>query len=118
MDLDLDRLIGLFDEALTSEDPRVKNALQNLLMMVVLTQGDKPSIGPLTEMRDHMHNLSRRVERIEIEIKRDQADRYDRQQYTRGFQAPATNWERDYYNNSIKDILAYDWQKKINGGKI
>jgi hypothetical protein len=36
---DLERLTELFDEALTSDDPRVKNALRQLMMMVILLKG-------------------------------------------------------------------------------
>lgn len=72
-DYDLDRIINLFDEALTSRDPRVKNALRQLMMIVVLTSNehedrDYPvdkAEGPLRQLHNDMHNLSRRVSDIE-----------------------------------------------------
>jgi hypothetical protein len=35
-DFDLDRFIDMFDEALTSKDDRVVNALRQLMMMVII----------------------------------------------------------------------------------
>ena len=37
-DFDLERFIEMFDEALTSNDERVINALRSLMMMVILTK--------------------------------------------------------------------------------
>ena len=39
-DYDLERFTEMFDQALTSNDPRVKNALRQLMMMVILTDTD------------------------------------------------------------------------------
>lgn len=71
-DFDLERFIDLFDQALTSKDPRVINALRQLMMMVALTAPEtynSPAVdrrrGPLRQVIDDIGNLTRRIERIE-----------------------------------------------------
>ena len=67
-DFDLDRFINMFDEALTSQDPRVIDALRGLLMIVALTRPEaKTSIerGPLRRLVDDVTNLNRRLGAVE-----------------------------------------------------
>jgi hypothetical protein len=77
-DFDLDRFINMFDEALTSEDPRVIDALRGLLMIVTLTRPEaKTSVerGPLRRLVDNVTNLNRRLGVVENRVlaERDQA---------------------------------------------
>lgn len=71
-DFDLDRFVDLFDEAMTSKDPRVIETLRNLMMIVTLTRPetynrhDRKS-GPLRRLFEDMHDLNRRVSRMEEE---------------------------------------------------
>lgn len=75
-DYDLERLTELFDEALTSDDPRVKNALRQLMMIVVLTSEDHEDRdrgihhrrGPMRRMQEDMLDLRRAVESLRQEI--------------------------------------------------
>jgi hypothetical protein len=84
-DYDLDRFVELFDEALTSNDPRVKNALRQLMMMVILTSNEHEDRvrahshreGPLRRMQEdvrdmatRMHKLDEQIRRMEFEIRR------------------------------------------------
>ncbi len=71
-DFDLERFIEMFDEALLSKDERVINALRSLMMMVVLTRPESReaglrdrNAGPLRRLYEDLHNLHRRIERIE-----------------------------------------------------
>ena len=74
-DFDLERFVDMFDEALTSKDERVVNALRSLMMMVILTKSesrhsgllDRES-GPLRRLFEDMHLLNRRLARIEEEV--------------------------------------------------
>jgi hypothetical protein len=72
-DFDLERFVDLFDEAMTSKDPRVVETLRNLLMIVALTRPETPTVsvdrrqGPLRRLFEDMHNLNRRVNRMEEE---------------------------------------------------
>ena len=71
-DFDLDRFIDLFDEALTSKDPRVIETLRSLMMIVTLTRPEVSTehgrrYGPLRRLFDDFHDLNRRVNRMEEE---------------------------------------------------
>lgn len=73
-DFDLERFIDLFDEAMTSKDPRVVETLRNLLMIVALTRPEtnEPNFdrnrGPLRRLFGDMHDLNSRLHRMEAEI--------------------------------------------------
>ena len=76
-DYDLERLTELFDEALTSDDPRVKNALRQLMMMVVLTSEDHEDrdkqkltsrVGPMRRMQEEIVDLRRALESVRQEM--------------------------------------------------
>lgn len=72
-DFDLERFMGMFDEAMTSTDPRVIDALRSLMMIVTLTRPEGQTEhsrfgGPLRRLFDDMHNLNRSVSRLQEEI--------------------------------------------------
>lgn len=74
-DFDLERVMELFDTALTSRDERVQNALRQLLTIVTLTttQEDgkmaiEQSHGPLRQMQQDINNLSRSLYRLREEV--------------------------------------------------
>lgn len=72
-DYDLERFIEMFDQALTSDDPRVKNALRQLMMMVILTdtddhEGKIRNKGPLRQMQEDMYSICKKMSRLEEEI--------------------------------------------------
>jgi hypothetical protein len=76
-DYDLERLTELFDEALTSDDPRVKNALRQLMMMVILTSEDHEDrdkqrlssrVGPMRRMQEDIQDLRRSLESVRQEM--------------------------------------------------
>jgi hypothetical protein len=70
-DFDLDRFINMFDEALTSKDPRVIDALRGLLMIVALTRPEaKTSVerGPLRRLVNDVTNLNRRLGVVENRV--------------------------------------------------
>ena len=77
-DYDLERIIGLFDEALTSTDPRVKNALRQLMMITVLTSNeheDRVQIhshreGPLRRMQEDLRDMATRMHMFDEKIRR------------------------------------------------
>ena len=73
-DFDLDRFIRMFDEALTSEDPRVIDALRGLLMIVALTRPEaRTSIerGPLRRLVNDVTNLNKRLGAVENRVLED-----------------------------------------------
>jgi hypothetical protein len=70
-DFDLERFINMFDEALTSRDPRVIDALRGLMMTVTLTRSETSDVmgdrrrGPLRRLLEDVNDLHRRVIRLE-----------------------------------------------------
>lgn len=76
-DFDLERFIDMFDEAMTSRDPRVMDALRSLMMIVTLTRPESRgsglplnSTGPLRRLHEDMTHLHRRIERMEEQLSR------------------------------------------------
>ena len=73
-DFDLERFTEMFDRAMTSSDPRVKNALRQLMMMVILTdEGDheakqRASHGPLRRLQEEMREQFRWIKRLEDQV--------------------------------------------------
>lgn len=74
-DYDLERFVEMFDQAMTSSDPRVKNALRQLMMMVILTDtssdheaGMRASHGPLRRLQEDMREQFKWIRRLEQEI--------------------------------------------------
>lgn len=74
-DFDLERFIDMFDEAMTSDDPRVINALRSLMMIVTLTRPESYSnaidsnTGPLRRLFEDLRHLNSRVGRVEDEFR-------------------------------------------------
>ena len=75
-DFDLERFADMFDEALTSQDPRVMDALRGLMMIVTLTRPESRNSGlhdraegPLRRLFEDMNQLHRRVERMEEQLR-------------------------------------------------
>ena len=70
-DFDLERFINMFDEALTSRDPRVIDALRGLMMMVTLTRSETRDVmqdrrtGPLRRLVEDVNDLHRRIAHLE-----------------------------------------------------
>lgn len=121
-DFDLERFIDMFDEALTSNDERVINALRSLMMMVVLTKPEgrkNVSIGPLRQLIDDMHNLSRRMSRMEDEFRRVDDAIHREQSYQRD-----NAWQKNVYMETVMADkqraaqLSQDFAIKVNGGLI
>jgi len=74
-DFDLERFVDMFDEAMSSKDERVINALRNLLMIVTLTRPEvrerqDRNSGPLRRLFEDVHHLNRRMYDLEDTIRR------------------------------------------------
>jgi hypothetical protein len=118
-DFDLDRFINMFDEALTSQDPRVIDALRGLLMIVTLTRSEVRTAverGPLRRLVNDVTNLNRRLGVVENRVlrERDQAvsttDKYNGTAFgqVEGRLYPNEVWVQDQQiqklNQSIKGL--------------
>ena len=120
-DFDLERFINMFDEALTSKDPRVMDALRGLMMITALTRPESRnsgmhdrSSGPLRRLYEDMHNLNRRLGSVEDHVQ--QLNR----EYTRN-----NVWaEKEKYSmvaaaqmaQEIDEDVMRQITRKINGG--
>jgi hypothetical protein len=113
-DFDLERFIDMFDEALTSQDPRVMDALRGLMMMVVLTRPESKTAhsrnhGPLRRLFEDMNHLNRRMHDMEDKVNAmsrssDSAEKYaythypDKKYAMTATQAMAAQIDRDVLN--------------------
>lgn len=125
-DLDLDRFIDMFDEAMMSQDPRVIETLRKLMMIVVLTRPEIPGeghsrrSGPLRRLYDDLHNLNNRMHRMDEELSslkhRMFADRAATQTY--GAIDGGTSWEQvaaKQMASQIDSDVLKNISRKING---
>ena len=94
-DFDLDRFIDMFDEAMTSSDPRVIETLRSLMMIVTLTRPEARNPmqdrerGPLRRLYDDVYHLNNRLHRMEEDI-----NQLLRENKRRWGQSP--NWDDKY----------------------
>lgn len=70
-DIELETLLDLFDTALTSNNPAMKKAIKNLLLVATLIDSElspeQRVRGPLRRAFEDMRDLTRRMDRIESE---------------------------------------------------
>jgi len=65
-EFDLEQFADLFDQAMTSDNPTVKRAFKNLLMVAAITESDeKKVVGPMRELLDELKALRQRVNNLE-----------------------------------------------------
>lgn len=133
-DFDLERFIDMFDEALTSNDERVVNALRSLMMMTILTKSETArgviqdrNVGPLRRLLEDMRHINQRLGKVEEE------QRY----ITRGYAQTATAekeafWGKESYGRTMAgmvqtmqglDVKTYEESmkniaKQINSGSL
>lgn len=75
-DFDMERFIDMFDTAMTSDDPRIKNALRQLMMMVILTEPEDKNTGltyrsgPLRRLYEDVRNLNTRLTNLDDQFHR------------------------------------------------
>ena len=66
---DLEQLMDMLDQAMTSDDPRVKDTFRKLMMIVALTKvDDNQTPGPIKQMREKMLELTIQIQSLRNEI--------------------------------------------------
>ena len=67
-DFDLLKFVELFDTAMTSDNPTVRRAFKNLLMVAALvdSENEGKSIGPLEQLVQEISSLKERLARVEM----------------------------------------------------
>lgn len=70
MNEDFENLLKLFDYALSSENPAVKKALKNLLLVVSIVepQEEHPNKGPLHDLKKEIQDLKMQVSVLRSEL--------------------------------------------------
>lgn len=64
-EIDLEQFIQVLDNALASDDPKIKKALKKFLFIAALAMEGDPEPGPFSAMLDEMDDLRRRVRDLE-----------------------------------------------------
>ena len=126
-DFDLERFIDMFDEALSSRDERVVNALRSLMMMVILTKPETSNTmsdrnpGPLRRMHEDMNHLNRRVRDMEDTLRGMQRQKEEYYKWDDPKKYSMQTSTRDVFKQNYEDELAkisQNFAMKVNGGKI
>jgi hypothetical protein len=71
-EVDLARMVEVFDTALSSDNPAIKDLFQKLIMMSVLLTSENPSqriVGPFKQMFQRVRDLENSVRRLEIDAR-------------------------------------------------
>jgi len=126
-DFDLERFVDLFDEAMTSKDPRVVETLRNLLMIVTLTRPEPSTVsidrhqGPLRRLFEDMHNLNRSVSRLQEEVNdlrfREQTKSRNPWEAEDKYTMAAASQMAQRIDDSLLQELSKNTAMAINGGK-
>ena len=72
-DFDLEQIVKIIDQALESDDQRIKDALRALMTVTVLCTAEHPDQaiqGPLARLQEDYNNLNRRVNMLEDEVRK------------------------------------------------
>jgi hypothetical protein len=125
-EFDLQRVMDLFDTALTSKDERVVNALRSLLMIVALTNPEdadaKGDIGPLRAMERDLNSMHSRIRSLEDQVRHitDALSQHNTaaQSYNSYNWRPSNPYARDVWGQDKSNITMRDYFTKINGGPI
>ena len=71
-DFDLEQIVRIVDQALESDDQRIKDALRALMTVTVLCTAEHPDQavrnGPFARLLEDYNNLARRLSRLEDEV--------------------------------------------------
>ena len=127
-DFDLERFVNMFDEAMTSSDPRVIETLRSLMMIVTLTRPESNDAhydrkGPLRRAFEDMNHLWKRLEQMEEELRQmhQRMSQSDRERY-REWPREAAAEEKfkmmaaAQMAQSIDDDVMRSLSRKINSG--
>ena len=82
-DFDLEQIVRVIDQALESDDQRIKDALRQLMTITVLCTAEHPDQmlknGPLARVFEDYHNLARRLSSLEDDVRKIQWDQQKKQ---------------------------------------
>lgn len=66
-EFDIEKFIDLFDTAMTSDNPTVRRAFKNLLIVAALVDSETPpkAVGPMRGLYNQIDELRRRISQVE-----------------------------------------------------
>ena len=69
---ELARVIDILDQAMVSEDPRVRDCLERLMVATALMRPENRvrKTGPLSDLRDNLNNVTLRLAALEMQVQR------------------------------------------------
>jgi hypothetical protein len=77
-DFDLEQIVRIIDQALESDDQRIKDSLRQLMTITVLCTAEHPDQtlrnGPLARVFEDYNNLARRLSSLEDDVRKIQWD--------------------------------------------
>lgn len=95
-DFDLEQMVKIIDQALESNDQRIKDALRGLMTITVLCTAEHPDQvmrnGPLARMIEDNHNLARRLSKLEDDVNKILWDQQKKQVEPFMPTAPGEQW--------------------------
>lgn len=126
-DFDLERFIDMFDEALTSQDPRVIDTLRRLMMIVTLTRPESSDSGlynrnhgPLRRLYEDINHLNRRLNSVEEDLREAHRTHIRNnvwQEQEKYSMEAARNMAQTMDRDAMRQ-LSKETAMKINGGTI
>jgi hypothetical protein len=117
--IDFEQMIKVFDAAITSDDPRVQNALSSLVMLVALTHNQEDAVvGPFTQMRNsqqrtdrEMQMLRRDMDRLREEVLANELRRVN----PKTTNSIRGNTYKDVWVDDLSTMPAKAWAELYNG---
>ena len=130
-DYDLEQIVKIIDQALESDDQRIKDALRALMTITVLCTAEHPDqaiTGPLSRLFEDMRNLNRRLGSLEGDVNdlkwkqsRQQVEPFTPQQvepFTPPYQPPTTPWVHPTDPTKPKPMWGPSWSSSTDWGDI
>jgi len=117
--IDFEQMIKVFDAAITSDDPRVQNALSSLVMLVALTRNQEDAVdGPFTQMRNSQQRTDREMQmlRRDMDRLREQVlENEMKRAYPKNATSTRGSTYKDVWVDDISMMPARAWAELYNG---
>lgn len=104
-DFDLEKFAQMFDAALVSNNPTVKKALQNFMMVAAIVHAQEPVVGPLESLIRRVDMLERTVQDINSQKQyQDYKTIYTTSGIWQSTNTSGTSVTSDSINSMLKDL--------------
>jgi len=123
-DFDLEQIVSIIDQALESDDQRIKDALRALMTITVLCTAEHPDQmlknGPLARVFEDYHNLARRLSSLEDDMRKIQWNQQKQkvEPFTPPYQPPTTPWVNPNDPTKPTPMWGPSWSSSTDWGDI